>query len=95
VGGAVTPLPGGNGFTISSGTATFSLSDAENPAVPLAFLALDTAGPPVTIMETPSANGMAMNGLKVTFTDPQASVGTVTTGDLSSSAIAQMIGHVG
>jgi hypothetical protein len=95
VGGSVTPLPGGNGFTISAGTATFSLSDAENPNVPLGFLALDTAGPPVTIMETPSPNGQATNGLTVSFTDPQAPVGTVAVGDFSSSAIAQMIGHIG
>jgi hypothetical protein len=94
-GGAVTPTPDGKGFTISAGTATFSLSDAENPAVPLAFLALDTAGPPVTITMAPAANGQAMNGLMVSFTDPQAGVGTVTSGDLSQSAIPQMIGHIG
>lgn len=94
VGGAVTPTA--NGFTISAGTATFSLSDAQNPAVPLAFLALDVAGPPVTITETPSANGMAMGGLKLSFTDPQAAVGTV--GFTSSNATAAMpdlFAHIG
>src|SRR5690242_4520851 len=60
IGGAVTPTA--NGFVVNAGTATFSLSDAENPAVPLGFLALDVAGPPVTITETPSPGGMGMNG---------------------------------